>query len=271
MRANVPDYDLVTPGTLEEALAHRSEGWQPIAGGTDMMVLFQANKLPSRRIINIANLSELRGIHAAAEHMSLGALTTFTEIQRHPILQSEFPSLCKAASWTGGIANQNRATVGGNIANASPAADAPPALLMYNARLALFSPRGLRTVEYSAFHTGYKESILAPDEVILAIQLPRPRIARKEYIRKVGTRRAQAISKICFAGLKEGDEIRIALGSVAPTVIRCPQTEQAIQNGEPAIPVLMSEIAPIDDIRSTAEYRRRVTANLLEEFLRAIA
>lgn len=271
MRANVPDYDLVTPATLDEALGRRADGWEPIAGGTDIMVLFQANRLPARRLINIAKMSELRGINTTPEHISLGALTTFTEIQRHPLLRSEFPSLCKAASWTGSIANQNRATVGGNIANASPAADSSPALLIYNARLELISPGGLRTVEYSAFHTGYKRSILAADELILAIQLPRPLASRKEYIRKVGTRRAQAISKICFAGIKEGDEFRIAIGSVAPTVIRCPGTEWAIQNGEPAIPALLSEISPIDDLRSTAEYRRRVTANLLEEFLRAIA
>jgi CO/xanthine dehydrogenase FAD-binding subunit len=271
MRANVPEYDLRAAPTLAEALALRADGWQPIAGATDLMVLFQSNKLPARRFVDITRIAELKGIHVSADAITLGSLTTFTAIQRHALLQSEFAMLCKAASWTGSIANQNRATIGGNIANASPAADSPPALLAYNARLILVSPRGSRTVEYSAFHTGYKQSLLAPDELILAIELPRSRSPRREYIRKVGTRRAQAISKICFAGVKDGGEIRIALGSVAPTVIRCRLTEQAIQNGEPPIPILLSEIAPIDDIRSTAVYRRRIAANLLEEFLRAIA
>jgi CO/xanthine dehydrogenase FAD-binding subunit len=271
MRANVPAYELRSAATLEEALSLRAEGYQPIAGATDLMVLFQANKLPARRLVDITRIAELKNIATTLETVTIGALTTYTDIQRHPILQNEFSLLCKAASWIGSIANQNRATIGGNIANGSPAADSPPALLAYGARLTLISPRGTRTVEYSAFHTGYKRSLLAPDELILGIQLPRPHAPRKEYIRKVGTRRAQAISKICFAGIKDGDRIRIAVGSVAPTVIRCPKTEQAIENGKSPIPILLSEIVPIDDIRSTSEYRRRVTANLLEEFLSAIA
>jgi CO/xanthine dehydrogenase FAD-binding subunit len=235
------------------------------------MVLFQSNKLVPRRLVDISRLAELKAIAVDSGKITLGALATYTEIERHPQLQSEFQSLCQAAGWTGSIANQNRATIGGNIANASPAADSLPPLLVYGARLILVSPRGTRTVEYSGFHTGYKQSVLADDELIQAIELPRPKSPRKEYIRKVGTRRAQAISKICFAGLKEDELIRIALGSVAPTPIRCYKTEQAIQNGEPAIEILLSEIAPIDDIRSTAHYRNRVAVNLLEEFCRAIA
>jgi CO/xanthine dehydrogenase FAD-binding subunit len=271
MRANVPAYDLRAANSLDEALALRTAGYQPIAGGTDLMVLFQANKLTDRRFVDISHIPNLKTISTTPETIIVGALATYTEIQRHPLLQSEFAMLCQAASWTGSIANQNRGTIGGNIANASPAADSLPALLVYEARLILASERGVRTVDYNRFHTGYKQSLMAPDELIQAIELSRPSAPRKEYSRKVGTRRAQAISKICFAGMKQGNEIRIALGSVAPTPIRCPKTEQAIQNGEPAIEMLLSEIAPIDDIRSTAHYRNRVAANLLEEFLRAIA
>jgi len=271
VRANVPEYDLRAAKSLDEALALRAEGWEPIAGGTDLMVLFQANKLGARRLVDISRLPELKGVATGPDRVSIGALTTYTDIQRNPLVQAEFGMLWQSASWTGSIANQNRATIGGNIANASPAADSPPALLAYGARLVLVSPRGVRTVEYSDFHTGYKRSVLANDELIQAIELPRPKYARKEYIRKVGTRRAQAISKVCFAGLKQDGEVRIAIGSVAPTVIRCFKTEQTIQNGQPAIEMLLSEIAPIDDIRSTARYRNRVAANLLEEFLHAIA
>ncbi len=271
MRANVPGYDLRTATNLQDALTLRAEGWHPIAGGTDTMVLFQANKLAARKLVDISRIGELRGIAVTPATVSIGALATFTEIQRHAVLQSEFSLLCRAASWTGGIANQNRATIGGNIANASPAADSPPALLAYNAALSLVSPRGSRVVQYNCFHTGYKQSLLAQDELIAGVSLVRPDAPRKEYIRKVGARRAQAISKICFAGVKEDSGVRIAIGSVAPTAVRCPRTELAIQNGESPIQALLSEIAPIGDIRSTAEYRRRVAVNLLEEFLRAIA
>jgi CO/xanthine dehydrogenase FAD-binding subunit len=266
MRANVPEYDLRSAHTLAEALSLRAEGAQPIAGGTDLMVLFQANKLMPRRLVDISQLTELKAITTNAETITIGALTTYTEIQRHPDLQAEFSLLCQAASWTGSIANQNRATIGGNIANASPAADSLPALLVYEVSLILVSHRGTRTVDYNNFHTGYKQSMLAADELIQAIELPRPKGPRKEYIRKVGARRAQAISKICFAGIKEGSEVRIAIGSVAPQPIRCPKTEQTLD-----IETLLSEISPIDDIRSTAHYRNRVAANLLEEFRHAIA
>jgi CO/xanthine dehydrogenase FAD-binding subunit len=270
MRASVPDYDLRTARSLEEALTLRADGYQPIAGGTDIMVLFQANQLRTRRFVDLTKL-HLNHITVAPTAITIGALTTYTDIQRHPDLQREFRLLCQAASWTGSIANQNRGTLGGNIANASPAADSSPALLVYNARLVLAKPNGTRTVDYNGFHTGYKQSLLAPDELIVAIELPRPTSPRIEYIRKVGARRAQAISKICFAGIKEGYTIRIALGSVAPMVIRCPRTEQALQKGLGATETLLSEITPIDDIRSTAHYRNRVAANLLEEFRHALA
>jgi CO/xanthine dehydrogenase FAD-binding subunit len=271
MRANVPEYDLRATKSLEEALTLCAAGYQPIAGGTDLMVLFQAGKLAARRLVDISPLAELRGITITPEAITVGALTTFTEIQRHPLLQSEFNLLCQAASWTGSIANQNRATIGGNIANASPAADSLPALLVYDARLILVSNRGSSLVRYNEFHTGYKQSVMARDELIQAIELPRPQASRKEYIRKVGTRRAQAISKVCFAGTRQGDQVRIAIGSVAPMPVRCYKTEQAVQNGEPAIDTLLSEITPIDDMRSTARYRSRVAANLLQEFLRETA
>jgi CO/xanthine dehydrogenase FAD-binding subunit len=266
MRANVPDYDLKRARTLNEALTLRAEGAQPIAGGTDLMVLFQAGKLTSRRFVDISRLPELKAITTGSHKITIGALATYTEIQRHTVLQTEFNLLCQAAGWTGSIANQNRGTLGGNIANASPAADSLPPLLIYEASLILVSHRGTRTVDYNGFHTGYKQTVMDPDELIQAIELPRPQAPRKEYIRKVGTRRAQAISKICFAGLKQENEVRIAIGSVAPIPIRCPRTERSLD-----INTLLSEMAPIDDIRSTARYRSRVAANLLEEFLRAIA
>src|SRR6267142_3199910 len=176
MRAYVPAYQLISPRKLSEALtalASEPGVWQPFAGGTDLMVLLESGKLPHKNYLNIWNLNELRGIEVSNEHVTLGALTTYTEVQSDPILRAEFPMLCQAASETGGLAIQNRGTIGGNIANASPAADSPPALLAYNAELELLSVRGSRWVPYQSFHTGYKEMIMQPDELLARVRLPR--------------------------------------------------------------------------------------------------
>ena len=275
MRSNAADYDLIAPTSLEHALSLIGEEWKPFAGGTDLMVVFEAGTLAHKKFVSIWGLPELRGIGVSPDYVTLGALTTYTEVQRHPVLRREFPLLVQAASETGGVATQNRGTLGGNIVNASPAADSPPALLVYDAELELISKSGARWVPYAGFHTGYKQIILRPDELVSRIRMPRGREGWTHYYRKVGTRRAQAISKVCFAGAlrREGSKIvdvRIALASVAPTVIRCRQTEEAIKsNPESAKAELAIEIAPIDDIRSSAVYRLRVTTNLLEEFLRS--
>src|SRR5437870_6117561 len=165
------------------------------------MVLLEAGKLPHKNYLNIWNLSELRGIEVSDAYVSLGALTTYTEVHNHEILRAEFPMLCQAAKETGGIAIQNRGTLGGNIVNASPAADSPPALLAYDAELELVSKQGQRRIRYSSFHTGYKQMDIQPDELLRAIRLPRTKASLTHYYRKVGTRKAQAISKTCFAGV----------------------------------------------------------------------
>lgn len=261
-----------------EILAREPSVWRPFAGATDLMVLLEAGKLPHRKFFSIWKFGELRGIEVTPESLSIGALSTYTEIQRNEILQREFPLLCRAASETGSIATQNRGTLGGNIANASPAADSPPALVVYDAEIELISAKGTRRVAYGDFHTGYKKMQMRGDELIWRIRLNRGAKRNKEYYRKVGTRKAQAISKICFAAtarLDQGriDDVRIALGSVAPTVLRAAVTEK-ILNGEKLSSALLktaqatlgSEISPIDDMRSTAVYRRRVAQNLLGEF-----
>ncbi len=273
MRGYVPGYELIAPRSLHEALKLIGE-FRPLAGGTDLMVLFEAGRLAERKLLSIWNYPELRGIEETAEHITLGTLTTYTQVQVNTTLRREFPLLCQAARETGGIATQNRGTLGGNIANASPAADSSPALLVYGAQLELISANGSRLVDYAGFHTGYKRTIMRSDELISRILLPRTREPLRHYARKVGTRKAQAISKICFAGTSHPDGgFRIALGSVAPTVVRCPRTESALRNGadiEEARAVLASELSPIDDIRSTAAYRLRVAQNLLEEFVYAV-
>jgi CO/xanthine dehydrogenase FAD-binding subunit len=284
MRAYLPSYQFITPQDLVEALSilTREAGvWKPFAGGTDLMVLLEAGKLPQKNYLNIWDLNELRGIEVTEARVTIGALTTYTEIQTNPVLQNEFPMLCQAASETGGLAIQNRGTLGGNIVNASPAADSPPALLAYDAELELVSLNGLRWVGYQGFHTGYKQMNIGPDELLTRIRLPRKTKDLAHYYRKVGTRKAQAISKVCFAAVARTDadagevrDIRIALGSIAPIPLRCTKTENALRGQridqlllEIGKRELAQEIVPITDIRSTKDYRLRVSLNLLEDFL----
>jgi CO/xanthine dehydrogenase FAD-binding subunit len=194
-------FDLVTPASLDEALELLAvdHSARPFAGGTDVMVQLEGGLLPATRYVNLWGITDLGGITESLDGVTIGALTTYTEIRRSDVLAREYPLLLRAAEQTGGIATQNRGTIGGNIANASPAADTPPALLVYDAELELRSIAGLRRVPYTKFHTAYKQMILAPGEIISRIRLPR-RTGWRDYYRKVGTRRAQAISKVCFAG-----------------------------------------------------------------------
>lgn len=285
MRSYVPAYELHQPQNLVDALermASEPGEWKPFAGGTDLMVLLEAGKLPHRKFLNLWKLPELRGITTAPAHVNLNALTTYSEIRDHELLAREFPLLYRAAAETGSIATQNRGTLGGNIANASPAADSPPVLLVYDAELELVSVSGARWVPYHGFWKGYKKIAMRSDELIRSIRLPRQRKFSRQFYRKVGTRRAQAISKVCFAGAAQMDagrivDIRIALGSVAPTVFRATETEKILRGEIPtpttvraAQDILSREMSPIDDIRSTARYRRRIAQNLLAEFCESL-
>lgn len=285
MRSFLPSYDLHRPANLNDALtllAQEPGVWRPFAGGTDLMVLLESGMLAHHKFISLWGLPELRGIETRPDSLSLGALTTYTDVLRHSVIRAEFPLLCEAASQTGGVATQNRGTLGGNIGNASPAADTPPALIVYDAELELTSASGTRRVPYDRFHIGYKRSLLAPEEIIARIHLPRRRGWTATY-RKVGTRKAQAIAKICFAAAAQMDgsivrDIRFAFGSVAPTVVRATAAESAMRDKEAsegaiaeAVDALAADITPIDDIRSTARYRQFVSRQLLAGFLSSLS
>ena len=284
MRSNAADYDLVAPGTLDGVLsAMAAEPLVPLAGATELMVALGAGRLLQKKFVSLANIPDLRFVDTSdAGTLRIGSGTTFTDIRRHDTLAAEFPLLAQTAGWTGSIANQNRATLGGNIANASPAADTPPALLAYDAELELVSVRGTRAIPYSAFHCGYKQTALAPDELILAVRLPRRFAQHTQWVRKVGTRNAQAISKValaCVARMQQGRLMDVTLGaaSLFDRPARLVRTEATLRNRDPrdratvesARAALAAEAAPIDDIRSTARYRVRVAQNLLDEFLAA--
>jgi CO/xanthine dehydrogenase FAD-binding subunit len=273
---------MIAPGDLAGALdvlASTPGEWTPIAGGTELMVAFSAGKLGARKLINLWGIPDLRFIETTPERFVIGACTTFLDLRAHAALASELPLISKAASWIGSIANQGRATLAGNLANGSPAADSSPALLVYDSEIELISKKGRRRVAYSAFHTGYKTNVMTAEELIYAVHVPRNFSGYQQYIRKVGTRRAMAIAKLALAGTaftKDGiiDDIRLAAASLAPFPTRLRETERALtgkkiadETIQSARAALQAEAKPIDDIRSTAEYRKRVGANLLEEFL----
>lgn len=286
MRAHPAEYELVAPRTLPAVLSllARQPGlWLPIAGGTDVMVQYSADKLPTRKLVSIWNLPELRQIEVFSDEIQIGAGCTYTDLREHEVVNREFPLLSSAARWTGGIANQNRGTIGGNIVNASPAADSLPALLVYEAELLLVSVRGERRVPYTGFHINYRETRLAPDELIRTICLKKRFSEYYAHARKVGTRNAQAISKVCLAALGRlavgvVEDIRLAMGSVAPVPLRLTETERIVK-GKRIDPLLVqlarttagAEVRPIDDVRSTARYRAAVAGNLVAEFLEQLS
>jgi CO/xanthine dehydrogenase FAD-binding subunit len=289
MHSDVSQFALTAPHTLEAVLQQLSAEpgkHTPISGGTEIMVALGVGRLPQRSFLSIQHLRELRFIRAEADAIHIGAGATFTDIRRSKEIAESLPLLIQSASWTGSIANQNRGTLGGNICNASPAADTPPALLAYGATVTLISASGTRTIPYTEFHLGYKRTVLRPDELLHTINVPRAFAGYRQYIRKVGTRNAQAIAKIALAAvakIEDGKIIDIRLGaaSLADRPIRCSTTEVALLNQsispeqlEATIragrAALTGEAKPIDDIRSTGKYRAAVAANLLEEFLRSL-
>ncbi len=284
MRGQPSLCDVLTPQSLQEALSLRvaHPEARPLAGGTDLMVPFAAGRLPDRLFLNLWGLEELRGITVSDGEVTCGALTLFREIAVHPLMQREFPNLVRSAKVTGALAIQSRGSLGGNIANGSPAADTPPSLLVYGSELQLTSLRGSRWVPYADFHTGYKRSLLAPDELITLIRLARLGDGGFHYFRKVGTRQAQAISKVSLAawartGNGQIQELRIALGSVAPMPIRARGAEKALLGRsvtnpplDAALEALQADISPIDDLRSSAQFRRKVAGNLLADMLRGL-
>jgi CO/xanthine dehydrogenase FAD-binding subunit len=281
--------EVLRPRTLGQALRAIANGaaderLMPLAGGTDLFVYLNAGTLPPGRFLDLWPLAELRGIRATRQGLRLGALTTFSEIREHEILRRRYPSLVAAAAEVGGRQIQNRATIAGNIANASPAGDSLPPLLALDAIVHARSVRGLRTVPFGKLYRGYRDLDLDRDELIESIELPTPAPRSVQFFRKVGTRRAQSISKVVFAGVlrrdRKGriDHVRLAYGSVAPVPLRARGAEEALLGDSPSPAVierarvaLLEDISPIDDIRSDREYRTRVAGNLLEQFLHTAA
>lgn len=285
MRGIVCDYDITVADSLDEALnllASKPGHYRPLAGGTDLMVVFNAGQQPFKNFLSIHACSDLKGIEVRPDEVEIRSLSTYTDVRYHPILNAEFPMLCQAAAESGAGAIQNRGTLGGNIGNGSPAADTPPALAAYHAEIDLISSEGVRSIPFRDFQIDYKKMDLQPGELIRGVRLKRG-AQRHQHYRKVGTRKAQAISKVCFAGAVEmsGGKIvqaGVAYGSVGPVVACCTKLEDALRGktlkeatgmDAAAIKDLVAQhIAPIDDIRSTGEYRLKVALNLAADFVK---
>jgi CO/xanthine dehydrogenase FAD-binding subunit len=290
MRTALSVLDVARPRDLAHALdlMHRAKGDQrpiPLAGGTDLFVYLNAGTPPpGHRYLDLWGLDELRGIREDRGGVTLGALTTFTDIREHAGLRRRFPALVAAAAEVGGHQIQNRATLAGNIANASPAGDSLPPLMALGAVVHVRSKGGAREIPFAHFFRGYRDLELARDELITEVRIPFPPAGSRQFFRKVGTRRAQSISKVVFAGLLRLDArgavdlVHLAYGSVAPVTLRARGAEAALLGKRPAAAVvtearqaLLEDLSPIDDIRSDREYRMAVAGNLLEQFLRVIA
>jgi len=276
-------FEVLTPRSIDEALEMLASEAKlvPLAGGTDLMVYLQAGSLTSCTFLNLQELSELRpALQIDGGGLTLGALTTYRDLRRSAVA-AQYPLLGLAAREVGALTIQSRGTWTGNIANASPAADGVPALMAYDAEVELRSKRGTRRVLLAEFYRGYKQMERRSDELITSIHLSPPEPGWSHYYRKVGTRRFQAISKTLLAGrllfATDGTvrDVRLVLASVAPCTLRAVHTEDLIRRRaltpdviEEAARAIQDEIQPIDDIRSTEDYRRRVTSNLVRDFLR---
>jgi len=261
-----------SPASLPEAYRLLTGGLlRPMAGGTDLLVQITGELgEPPRRVLDLWRLDELRGIALDGAALVLGALTTYTEIRRSPLVGEFLPELGEAAATIGAAQIQNRGTLGGNIANASPAGDTLPLLLATDAQV----------IAAHDFWTGYRQTAMAPDELVVRVRIPLAS-ERQLRFRKIGTRRAQSISKVVMAmawrpaagGVWQ--EVRFALGSVAERPIRAWETERILEGESPspetadrAVATLAAEIEPIDDVRSTAAYRRAVASRVLHRLIR---
>ena len=287
MRGFVPGYDIRQVESLKEAmhtLATEPGTWKLFAGGTDLMVVLESGRLSHRRFLSIFGLPELSSISYSAQSIRIGAGVTYADLRSDHIIRAELPMLVDAAALTGAWAIQNRGTLGGNIVNASPAADSPPALLAYGASVELASVQGSRIVPLEKFYTGYKQMVIRPDEVLVSIHVPRIRQDVRTFhaFKKVGTREAQAITKVSLAmyGVISSETertLRIAVGSVTAFPKRCESVETMLSNGPltddaivRAAKELERSVAPIDDIRSNAHYRRKVLGNIFTTFCKRV-
>ncbi len=260
---------VLTPATLDEALVMLAEGAAtPAAGCTDLFVSWPHHDHTSLTMLDLSRLDELRRHELTDDALTLGALTTYWDIITDAESGDAFPLLVEAARLVGAVQIQTRGTWAGNIGNGSPAADGVPVLMAYDARVTLQSAQGIREVPLDQYYTGYRQSVRRHEELIVDIRVPR-RPRTLEWFHKVGARSAQAITKVGVAMVCSPDGWRVVANSVAPQVVRCTHMEEALDAGRTfgssneVRALIDQDVAPIDDLRSTAEYRREVLSRLI--------
>ncbi len=283
----VEDIECLYPKNLSEAfalLANEKTRGRPVAGGTDLMVQWSSGVLPiPERVIDVFNLSELKDIRETAEAVEIGSGVTHMQLRSSPLVQKSLPALAASAATIGGIQIQSRGTMGGNVANASPAGDLAPALMITGGFVVMASAQGERKVELNRFYLGYRKIDLRPDELIVRFILPKLPAGHQEGFHKLGTRKAQAISKVMGAWrgqIEQGvvKSLAVSLGSIAPVPVRLLELEKWIVGKTVNAKLLAeaerraaAEVNPIDDIRSTADYRRWVSGRLVRKFLESLS
>jgi CO/xanthine dehydrogenase FAD-binding subunit len=264
--------DVLRPRHLKDALmmlrvaADEGRPLVPMAGGTDLFVTLNAGQKPAARYLDLWRLDKLRSVAADGRRgLVFGGLATFTDCIESKAVRKRLPILVDAARQVGGVQIQNRGTLAGNIENGSPAADAVPVLMAADATVVLRNVDEERRVPLAQYYTGYRQTLRRPDELIVAVEVEVPDGPQRFW--KVGTRAAQAISKVVLATVGH----RAAFGSVAPTIVRAHNLERYVASGGRAVAeaqrLAAEDVKPIDDVRSTAEYRRRVVSNLVAEWL----
>lgn len=271
------------PRSLAEALElkqRHGRALRPAAGCTDLLVEWQLDPTAARPdCLDLSRIEELERVDVFGDTVRIGAAVTCTRLRETPVIRDQLPMLAESCACTGSVAIQNRATLGGNIMNASPAADNPPVLLAYGAQIELANARATRVLDYADFHTGYRHTRAARDELLTAIIVRLPAPGAKQYYRKVGTRRAQAISKVALAACIESEDkviraARFGFASLGPVPLLARHLGQLVTGRRrsalhPAVlrDALLADIAAIDDQRSTREYRVAVATNLVLDAL----
>ncbi len=276
--------EFCAPQNLKEALTDKAEytDYHVLAGGTDLCAMMNGRLIEPKGFISIWGVGELRGIRDDGDVVTIQTLTTHTDIIESALIQKHFPALVQACQTIGARQIQNRGTIGGNVMNASPAGDTLPVLLVYDAEVLVASEEGERSILFKDLYSGYRKTSLKPDEIVTGLQIPKPTSKEAATFIKIGSRRAQAISKVMGsfrACITDGslDSIAIAYGCVAPIPIRLFDVEKVLVGKkvddrllDEAAKFVLKAVSPIDDIRSTADYRSHVAGVLIKRFLRTL-
>ena len=278
-------FEFYQPSTLQQAsrlLKDNGPGGRFLAGGTDLVIAMKEKGLLPKYVVDLKRVPGLSGIRENGDGaIALGALTTLYEIETSALIKNKYPFLAQGAAEVGSIQIRNRATIGGNMANATPSADTAPALIALNATAKIASASGERTVKLEDFFKGPGQTVMNPDEILTEVTIPNPGPSLVgEYI-KFSPREMMdlayvgvAVAYNLAASDKKCTNVRIVLGAVAPTPIRAKRAEAALEGqvlsetlAEKAGQIAAEEAKPISDVRSSADYRRAMVGTMTKRAL----